>query len=238
MISLSIVIPILNEGKNIVKLVEEIKKEKRLLNVNNFELVIIDDNSIDDTKIVLEKVQKKNKFLKYYIRKNKKRDLTQSCLLGFDKSLYPNILVMDGDLQHPPKYIKHILNTFISGNYDIVVGTRNLLKKKDPGLGYIRYVSSIIIIIAVNLLLGDKTKDPMSGFFLFKKEIYKKNKKKLYGLGYKILADLIYSSNTTLKVADQNIFFDKRKSGKSKMNIKVLFQLITFIINKFFKKFS
>ena len=130
MISLSIVIPILNEGKNIVKLVEEIKKEKRLLNVNNFELVIIDDNSIDDTKIVLEKVQKKNKFLKYYIRKNKKRDLTQSCLLGFDKSLYPNILVMDGDLQHPPKYIKHILNTFISGNYDIVVGTRNLLKKK------------------------------------------------------------------------------------------------------------
>ena len=145
---------------------------------------------------------------------------------------------MDGDLQHPPKYIKHILNTFISGNYDIVVGTRNLLKKKDPGLGYIRYVSSIIIIIAVNLLLGDKTKDPMSGFFLFKKEIYKKNKKKLYGLGYKILADLIYSSNTTLKVADQNIFFDKRKSGKSKMNIKVLFQLITFIINKFFKKFS
>ena len=86
--------------------------------------------------------------------------------------------------------------------------------------------------------MGDKTKDPMSGFFLFKKEIYKKNKKKLYGLGYKILADLIYSSNTTLKVADQNIFFDKRKSGKSKMNIKVLFQLITFIINKFFKKFS
>ena len=64
MTKLSIVIPVLNEGKNIVKLVEEIKKEKRLLNVNNFELVIIDDNSIDDTKIVLEKVQKKNKFLK------------------------------------------------------------------------------------------------------------------------------------------------------------------------------
>ena len=77
----------------------------------------------------------------------------------------------------------------------------------------------------------------MSGFFLFKKEIYKINKKNLYGAGYKILADLIYSSNSPLKVVDKDIFFDKRKSGKSKMNIKVLFQLIIFIINKFFKRF-
>ena len=59
----------------------------------------------------------------------------------------------------------------------------------------------------------------------------------LYGAGYKILADLIYSSNSQLKVIDKDIFFDKRKSGKSKMNIKVLFQLIIFIIYKFFKRF-
>ena len=130
-----------------------------------------------------------------------------------------------------------MLNVFISGDYDIVVGARNLLKKRDPGLSYIRYISSLIIILTINFLLGNKTKDPMSGFFLFKKEIYKINKKNLYGAGYKILADLIYSSNSPLKVIDKDIFFDKRKSGKSKMNIKVLFQLIIFIINKFFKRF-
>ena len=144
---------------------------------------------------------------------------------------------MDGDFQHPPKYIKYMLNIFVSGDYDIVVGTRNLLKKKDPGLSYTRYISSLIIILTINFLLGSKTKDPMSGFFLFKKEIYKKNKNFLYGAGYKILADLIYSSNSQLKVIDKDIFFDKRKSGKSKMNIKVLFQLIIFIIYKFFKRF-
>ena len=237
MTKLSIVIPVLNEGKNIVKLVKEIKKEKKLLNLNNFELIIIDDNSTDNSKIILDTLKKKNNFLKYHIRKNKKKDLTKSCLLGFNKAVYPNILVMDGDLQHPPKYIKHMLNIFVSGDYDIVVGARNLLKKKDPGLSYIRYASSLIIILVINFLLGNKTKDPMSGFFLFKKKIYKKNKKNLYGVGYKILADLIYSSNTQLKVADKDIFFDKRKSGKSKMNIKVLFQLIIFIINKFYKRF-
>ena len=158
-------------------------------------------------------------------------------MLGFNKALYPNILVMDGDLQHPPKFIKHMLNIFISGNYDFVIGTRNLLKKKDPGLSYIRYVSSLFIIIIINFLLGNKTKDPMSGFFIFKKEIYKKNKKNLYGVGYKILADLIYSSNNTLKITDKDIFFDKRRSGKSKMNIWVLFQLIIFIIIKSIKRF-
>ena len=237
MTKLSIVIPVLNEGKNIVKLVKEIKKEKKLLNLNNFELIIIDDNSTDNSKIILDTLKKKNNFLKYHIRKNKKRDLTKSCLLGFNKAVYPNILVMDGDLQHPPKYIKYMLNIFVSGDYDIVVGARNLLKKKDPGLSHIRYASSLIIILIINFLLGNKTKDPMSGFFLFKKKIYKKNKKNLYGVGYKILADLIYSSNSQLKMADKDIFFDKRKSGKSKMNIKVLFQLIIFIINKFYKRF-
>jgi len=237
MTKLSIIIPVLNEGKNIAKLEEEIKKEKKFLNLSNLELIIIDDNSTDDSEIILRKIKKKNKFLKYYVRKNKKKDLTKSCLLGFNKALYPNILVMDGDLQHPPKFIKHMLNIFISGNYDFVIGTRNLLKKKDPGLSYIRYVSSLFIIIIINFLLGNKTKDPMSGFFIFKKEIYKKNKKNLYGVGYKILADLIYSSNNTLKITDKDIFFDKRRSGKSKMNIWVLFQLIIFIIIKSIKRF-
>jgi len=237
MTKLSIIIPVLNEGKNIAKLVEEIKNEKKFLNLSNLELIIVDDNSTDNTEIILRKIKKKNKFLKYYIRKKKKKDLTKSCLLGFNKALYPNILVMDGDLQHPPKFIKHMLNVFISGKYDFVIGTRNLLKKKDPGLSYIRYVSSLFIIITINFLLGNKTKDPMSGFFIFKKEIYKKNKKNLYGVGYKILADLIYSSNNNLKIADIDIFFDKRRSGKSKMNIWVLFQLIIFIITKFIKRF-
>ena len=116
---LSIVIPVLNEGKNIAKLVGEIIKVKKKISLKNFELIIIDDNSIDNTKIVLKKIIKKNKFLKYYIRKNTKRDLSKSCLLGFQKSVYPNILVMDGDLQHPPEYIPHMIKKYEEG-YDVV----------------------------------------------------------------------------------------------------------------------
>ena len=58
MTKLSIVIPVLNESKNIVKLVKEIKKEKKLLNLNNFELIIVDDNSTDNSKIILDTIKR------------------------------------------------------------------------------------------------------------------------------------------------------------------------------------
>ena len=68
------------------------------------------------------------------------------------------------------------------------------LKKKNKGLKFYRLIISIILIVIVNFLLGFRTSDPMSGFFIFKKKVYLKNKKFLFNNGYKILLDLIYSS--------------------------------------------
>ena len=76
----------------------------------------------------------------------------------------------------------------------------------------------------------------MSGFFMFKKNIFKKSKKKLINKGYKILLDLLYNKNHKIKVIDVSINFDSRKKGKSKMSIKILFYLIIMIFTKFFVK--
>ena len=86
--------------------------------------------------------------------------------------------------------------------------------------------------------MDNKTSDPLSGFFVFKKELYKKNKKKLFGRGYKILADIIYSTSESLKILDCEIYFDSRKSGKSKMNLLVLLQLLIFIIKSFWLRWK
>ena len=83
--------------------------------------------------------------------------------------------MMDGDLQHPPRFIRHLSKKFFYKKADIVIGSRNLLKKKNSGLGLFRYLSSVSIIFFINFFLGNKTSDPLSGFFIFKKEIYKKN---------------------------------------------------------------
>jgi len=236
--NISIVIPILNEEKNLIQLIKEIKKVKNKLNLNKFELILVDDNSTDKTHEILKSLKNRNKFLRYFIRKKNKRDLSKSCFVGFDKSIHENIVVMDGDLQHPPRYIKNLLKVFFYNKADVVVGSRNLFEKRGPGLNFFRYLSSLIIIYVINFFLDNKTADPLSGFFIFKKRIYKRNKKKLYGCGYKILADIIYSSSEKLKILDCEIFFDSRKSGKSKMNLLVLLQLIIFIIRSFLLKWK
>ena len=170
MSELSIVIPILNEAKNIQLLIPKINKVKIKLKVKRFEVLLIDDNSQDNIKQVFYTLKKKYKFLKLFIRKNKKKDLSKSCIFGFNKSSFKNILVMDGDFQHPPKYIDKMYKLYIERNYDFVIGSRDLMKRKNYGLSKARWFFSIILIFLINLLLGNKTKDPMSGFFIFKKK--------------------------------------------------------------------
>ena len=201
----SIVIPVFNESKNLPLLINQIYK---ILKSKKFELIIVDDNSNDETKYIMKKIKKKN--MKFFIRK-KDRDLTKSCVFGFEKSKYKNILVMDGDLQHRPIDILKLLKVYENSKADFVIGTRKLFEKKEHNLGFLRLSASRLLILIVNFFLGRKTSDPMSGFFIFKKKIYTDNKNKLFNRGYKILMDLIYTDNKKRAILDVGINFDTRK---------------------------
>tara|TARA_B110001454_G_C12667147_1_gene412082 strand:- start:414 stop:1136 length:723 start_codon:yes stop_codon:yes gene_type:complete len=227
---LSIVIPVLRERQNLKKLISKIHNSVK--KIKNFEIIIVDDDSNDGSIELLKKLKFKFKKLKFIIRKKKPRDLCKSCTLGFTKSRYNNIAVMDGDLQHRPQEINKLYSVFLKKNCDIVIGSRNLFKKKNKGLKFYRLVTSIFLIIAVNIFLNFKTSDPMSGFFIFKKKIYLKNKKKLFNRGYKILLDLIYSSKKKLKILDVDIDFRSRSEGSSKMSFKVIYFLVFMIFQK------
>ena len=230
---ISIIIPILNESENIKLLIPEISKNIKILKILKYEIILVDDNSEDQIELVVRKLRKKFKSLKLLIRKKKDKDLSKSCILGFEKSKYKNILVMDGDFQHHPKYILNLVRNFNRTNCDIVVGARDLTSTKKTKLSIFRLGSSFIVTTFLNIALGKKTSDPLTGFFLFKKEIYKKNKKLLFAKGYKILADLIYSSKEKLNIVDVGINFGNRAKGESKMSFKILIILISFIAQKF-----
>jgi len=229
---LSIVIPVFNEKDNIGLLVRDIYEK---LNKTEFELTIVDDSSNDGTIEVLKNIERKYKDIKIIYRKDQPRDLSKSCQEGFENSKYENILVMDGDLQHDPIYIPEMINEFEKYNCDIVIGARDLLTKKIEGLGYLRQEISKILIKIINIFLKRKTMDPMSGYFLFKKQVYTKNKNLLYLKGYKILADLIYSNKEYLNIRDIKIEFRHRIGGSSKANIRVFFLLGFFMLKKIIK---
>ena len=229
---ISIIIPILNESENIKLLIPEISKNIKILKIQKYEIILVDDNSEDQIELVVRKLRKKFKSLKLLIRRKKDKDLSKSCILGFEKSKYKNILVMDGDFQHHPKYILNLVKNINKTNCDIVVGARDLTSTKKTKLSIFRLGSSFIVTTFLNIALGKKTSDPLTGFFLFKKKIYKKNKKHLFAKGYKILADLIYSSKEKLNIIDVGINFGNRARGESKMSLKILIILISFIAQK------
>ncbi len=228
---LSLVIPILNEEKNIIPLTKKIIQNLKRI---KYEIIFVDDSSIDDSRIKLKSLKKKYKFFKPLLR-NKKKDLTQSCFDGIRRSKFQNILIMDGDLQHDPKYIKKMFKIYKKYNLDIVVGSRKLLSGKNQGLSELRRFSSIILIYFFRIF-KIKTNDPMSGFFLFRKEIYEKNKKFFFGKGFKILADFLINSKQNLQTKDVIINFNRRYNSESKMSLRVLFILIQFYLLSLLKK--
>lgn len=233
MFELSLVIPILNEEKNINLLIHLIKKNLKLI---KYEIIFVDDNSSDNSKKIILEFKKKNKFIKYFNRKKKNRDLSKSCSLGILKSKYENILIMDSDLQHHPKYIKRMIFKMIQKKSDFVISSRKFYdKSRVDGLHVVRYISSIFLIFIFNLTNDNKSLDPMSGFFLFKKEIFMKSKKKMFLRGYKILADLLSNSYRQIKIEHIYIDFYKRKSGQTKMNLNIIFLLILFYLKNIFK---
>lgn len=216
--SISLVIPILNEKNNIKKIIKLIQKSLKEM---VYEIIFVDDNSLDGTLDIIKK--NKNKKIHFYIRK-KKPDLTQSCFLGIRKAKYNYVVIMDGDLQHHPKYIIKFLHIIKNNKIDVVVGARDFTKRR--GLSLIRYFSSRLLIFIINTFLGYKSSDPMSGFFLIKKNIFKQYQTKMYGKGYKILFDIIYSAADSLIIKDIKIQFYKRVNDKSKMSFKILFHII------------
>jgi dolichol-phosphate mannosyltransferase len=232
MLKVSIVIPVLNEEKSIKILTNKIFK---VLKNYVFEIIFVDDNSIDSSEKILNKLKKRISNFEFIIRKNEQRDLFQSCFLGIKKSKYKYILIMDGDLQHNPKYIPIMIKRLFLKKADIVVGARDFKENNNNSLTLLRLTSSKIIRFFIFILFGKKTTDPLSGYFLFKKEIFIKNKNNFYGAGFKILSDIIYNVNNLL-IFDVIIKFDRRKFGNSKMNLKIFMQIIYFFIFCFFRK--
>jgi dolichol-phosphate mannosyltransferase len=145
---------------------------------------------------------------------------------------------MDADLQHNPHYLNLLIKRFNNEKIDFLVACRDFKDKSKVKVNFTRFFLSKILIILFNFLLGFKTNDPMSGFFIFKKKIFMENKSKLFSRGYKILADLIYSSKSELKIKDQFIVFDQRDMSSSKLNLRILLLVLIFLFRSLLRRFK
>ena len=106
---------------------------------------------------------------------------------------------MDCDLQHNSDYIIKMKKKLVQNNFDIVIASRFSEKKIEGNLGFFRSLLSNFAIKFISYVLGRKSLDPLSGFFLCKKDIISKYEKFFFKRGYKILFDIIYNGKNNLK---------------------------------------
>ncbi|MEM3554870.1 MAG: glycosyltransferase, partial [Candidatus Micrarchaeaceae archaeon] len=187
-------------------------------------IIVVDDGSKDGTKKIVNRFSKRS--VEFFDRHaaHLKRGLTFSIIDGILRAKTKYVIVMDADLQHPPGKIKAIAKCLENG-YGLAVATRRTVK----GWQLHRKLISKILIYAGYFILSIRGKskcgDIFSGYFGVKRSmfsyIYKKNKARFVGEGYKALFDLLKCIDKgSIKICDVPYAFGLRKAGGSKAGLK------------------
>lgn len=225
----SLVIPTYNEAANIADLY---RKLIAVLSTQElpFEIIIVDDNSPDETWKIVEDLAKFDNRLKV-IRRLSDRGLATAVIAGWVKAEGEIIGVIDGDLQHPPEILKMMLAEILRDkDIDIIVASRHI-----SGGGVSKWsIWRRIISRFATMLSGifvpkvfKRVKDPMSGYFILRKKVIEG--KDLTPIGYKILLEVLVKGNYK-KVLEVPYIFCERAKGGSKAGLKqYLISLIHFI---------
>ena len=209
-VELSLIAPTYNEKENIVPLVERVHKA---LSQYNYELIIVDDNSPDGTAQLANSLSSKYP-LKVIVRTTE-RGLASAVVAGFSQAGGQVLGVIDADLQHPPEAIPALLDA-IRGGADVAIGSRYVEGGGIEGWSTKREIISIGAKTIARLLLSSVKgiKDPLAGFFLFRREVIEGAV--LAPTGYKILLEVLVKGNAS-QVVEVPYIFKERERGKSNL---------------------
>ena len=218
---ISIIIPTYNESQNIINILKSIGSNlpKNLLT----QAIIVDDNSPDGTGKIVEDYLKNLKKIAGYtieiIHRKAKDGLGSAILNGIQHAKGDTIVVMDSDFSHPPQIIPKLIESVKKYKFDIAVASRYIKGGNIQGWSLKRKIMSKFATLIAKKGLGITAKDPMSGFFAFKKNIL--NGLNIDAIGYKILLEiLVKTKNVT--ITEIPYTFQDRELGSSKLNLKII----------------
>jgi dolichol-phosphate mannosyltransferase len=227
--AISIIVPTYNERENITPLVERIHQA---LSPRDYEAVFVDDNSQDGTPELIGSLA-----ARYPVRvlvRQDERGLATAVVHGIDHSDGDIVVVMDADLQHPPEVIPELLNKIDAGA-DIVIGSRYVEGGGMEEWGLIRRIISKGAGMLAHLLLPATrvVKDPMSGFFAFKRAVL--SKARLKPTGYKILLEILMEGEFRA-AAETPYTFVNRSGGESKLNARQQVEYLKHLLSLMWRK--
>jgi dolichol-phosphate mannosyltransferase len=226
---LVIVIPTFNERDNIAPLLEKLE---RALEGISWEAVFVDDDSTDGTIEVLRQACAADRRVRS-VRRLGRRGLASAVVEGIQSNFAPYIAVMDADLQHDERLLGPMLQILRQDQADVVVGSRYLA---EGGLGDWsqgrRTISRVATELSRLVLRGAHLTDPMSGFFVLKREVFDAAVRRLSQEGYKILLDIVASSPAPVRIKEVPYVFGLRQHGESKLDSLVVLDYVALLLDK------
>ena len=225
---LTIIIPTLNERDNIEPLLALLAAA---LPDTRWEAIFVDDDSRDGTSQQVRAIARRDPRVRC-LQRIGRRGLATACIEGVLASAAPYVAVMDADLQHDERLLPRMLATLDSRAADLVIGSRYI---EGGGLGdwsrgRVR-ISRFATRIAC-LVCKTEIADPLSGFFMCRREVFERALRHMSGQGFKVLLDLLASSPEPVRVRELPYSFRLRHSGESKLDALVIWEYGMLLADK------
>lgn len=226
---LAIVVPTFNEAGNIALIVVALD---RALSGIAWEVLFVDDDSADGTAREAYALAKTDRRVRC-IRRIGRRGLAGATIEGMLSVSADVIAVMDGDLQHDESVLPKMLEA-IRGGSDVAVATRfGDTEMAAGGLSPVRAAGSDFATRLARTFLGTSISDPLSGFFMIRRHVIHDLAPKLSTQGFKILLDILASSNGNLRIVEVPFRFRARRFGASKLDSRVVFEYLGLVLAKY-----
>jgi dolichol-phosphate mannosyltransferase len=226
---LSVVVPTFNERDNVSKLYHKLEAA---LDGVDWEVVFVDDNSPDGTWDVVRNLAQQDSRVRC-VRRIGRRGLSGACIEGILASSAPYAAVMDADLQHDEKQLPKMLSLLQSGQAELVVGSRYIEGGSADSFDRGRAGASALATEVAKRVLGVAIADPMSGFFMIRRDRFEELAPALSTQGFKILLDVVATAHGKLKTIEVPYTFGTRVHGESKLDSMVALDFVGLVLAKF-----
>jgi dolichol-phosphate mannosyltransferase len=224
---LSVVVPTFNEAGNVREIVARLE---RVLKGIAWEAIFVDDNSPDGTADTVKSVAAVNPRVRC-LKRLGRRGLAGACIEGMLASSASYVAVIDADLQHDERILPRML-AVLTGGADLVVGSRYVAGGRSDSFAADRAKFSRAATGLARRLLGVELADPMSGFFMLRRETLDGIAGELSPVGFKILLDIVLTAKSPLRVVEIPYEFGQRLHGQSKFDAAVGFEFVGLALAK------
>ena len=224
---LSIIIPIYNEEKTILKILEKIRENK--LDSINYEVIVVNDGSSDSTnKILLDHESLYDQYISYDYNKGKGYAVKS----GIKKSIGDYVIIQDADLEYDPKDYSKFINVFNKFDASGIIGSRVIYSEYTRAHNFYNKLGNKLITLIFNIVYNKTLTDICCCYLAFKKNLINPELLKSEGFSQhiEIICEVL---NRGKNIYEVPVCYNGRTYGEGK---KIRFYHIFEMIYQIFKK--